>query len=74
MAGKANFTPEEWARVVASRMVAGRAITAADPSGLWGLLQEAFAGGRSLLDAKQSASANLLAKVASPHEVVRDQC
>lgn len=62
MSGKANFTQEEWGRVVASPMVAGMAITAADPSGLWGLLQEAFASGRSLLDAKQSAAGNALAK------------
>jgi hypothetical protein len=34
MAGKSNLTPEEWARVVASPMVAGMAITAEDPSGL----------------------------------------
>jgi hypothetical protein len=62
MAGKANFTPEEWARVVASPMVAGMAITAADPSGLWGLLKEALAGGWSLAEAKQDAGANALAK------------
>jgi len=62
MAGKVNFTPEEWARVVTSPMVAGMAITAADPSGLWGLLKEAVAGGWSLLDAKQNAAANPLAK------------
>src|SRR5215212_2954967 len=61
MAGKVNFTPEEWARVVTSPMVAGMAITAADPSGLWGLLKEAMAGGWSLLDAKQNAAANPLA-------------
>jgi hypothetical protein len=62
MAVKANFTPEEWTRIVTSPMVAGMAITAADPSGLWGLLKEAFAGGQSLLAAKQDASANPLAK------------
>ena len=62
MAGKPDFAPEEWARVVASPMVASMAITAADPSGLWGLLKEAMAGGWSLLDAKQSATANPLAK------------
>jgi hypothetical protein len=62
MAGKANFTPDEWARVVASPMVAGMAVTAADPSGLWGLLQEAFAGGRWLLEAAQRAGAGELAK------------
>jgi hypothetical protein len=62
MAGKESFSPEEWARVVASPMVASMAITAADPSGLWGLMKEAFAGGQSLLAAKQSAGANPLAK------------
>jgi hypothetical protein len=43
-------------------MVASMAITAADPSGLWGLLKEAFSGGQSLLAAKQSGDANSLAK------------
>ena len=62
MAGKADFTPEEWARIVASPMVAGMAITAADPSGLWGLMKEAMAGGWSLVEAKQNAAANPLAK------------
>jgi hypothetical protein len=62
MAGKADFSQDEWARVVASPMVVGMAITAADPSGLWGLLKEAMASGWSLLDAKQNATANPLAK------------
>ena len=38
MATKADFTVEEWGRILASPMVAGMAITAADPSGVWGLL------------------------------------
>lgn len=62
MAGKANFTPDEWARVVASPMVASMAITAADPSGLWGLLKEAMSGGWALLEARQGAQTNPLAK------------
>ena len=62
MAGKTSFTPEEWARVVASPMIASMAITAADPSGLWGLLKEAMAGGWALLEAKQDAGANSLVK------------
>ena len=45
MAGKASFISDEWARVVPSPMVASMAITAADPSGLWGLLKEAMSGG-----------------------------
>lgn len=62
MANQASFTPEEWARVVGSPMVAGLAITAADPSGLWGLLKEAMSGGWVLLEAKQDANANPLVK------------
>lgn len=62
MASKASFTPDEWARVVSSPMVAGIAITAADPSGLWGLLKEAMASGWALVEAKQNAGANPLVK------------
>jgi hypothetical protein len=40
MATKTDFTAEEWGRLLASPMVAGMAITAADPSGVWGLLKE----------------------------------
>jgi hypothetical protein len=34
-------------------MVVGTAITAADPSGLWGIMKEGMAGGWALLPAKQ---------------------
>jgi hypothetical protein len=62
MASKANFTPEEWSRISGSAMVAGMAVTASDPSGLWGLLKEGMAGGWALLEARQSATANELIK------------
>ncbi|QFU16245.1 hypothetical protein [Microvirga thermotolerans] len=62
MAGKANFTPDEWARIVASPMVAGMAITAAEPSGLWGLLKESMSSGWALLEAKQDAGASPLVR------------
>ena len=62
MATKANFTSEEWGKLLASPMVAGMAITAADPSGLWGLLQEGMAGGWALLEARQNIQANPLVK------------
>lgn len=62
MAGKADFTPEEWARVAASPMVAAMAVTAADPSGLWGLLKEAMAGGWSLVEARRDPAAQPLVK------------
>ncbi len=62
MASKAAFTPEEWAQIVASPMVAGMAITAADPGGLWSILRESIAGGSSLVRVKQDVAANPLAK------------
>src|SRR3954462_1802181 len=62
MATKTNFTAEEWGRVLASPMVAGMAITAADPSGVWGLLKEGMAGGWALVEAKQNAQARPLVK------------
>jgi hypothetical protein len=43
-------------------MVTGMAITAADPSGLWGLLKESMSSGWALLSAKQDANANTLVK------------
>ena len=45
MANKASFTPDEWTKVMESVAVTGMAVTAADPSGLWGMLKEALAGG-----------------------------
>ena len=34
MATKSDFTSQEWGKLLASPMVAGMAITAADPSGV----------------------------------------
>ena len=62
MATKSNFTSEEWGKLLASPMVAGMAITAADPGGLWGLLKEGMAGGWALLEARQNTQANQLVK------------
>jgi hypothetical protein len=62
MASKSDFTPAEWAQIVASPMVAGMAITAADPGGLWSILRESIAGGSSLVEVKQDVAANPLAK------------
>ncbi|MGY8661919.1 hypothetical protein Q3C01_06050 [Bradyrhizobium sp. UFLA05-109] len=43
-------------------MNAGIAITAAEPSGLWGLLKESFASGAALSQAATDPSANALVK------------
>jgi hypothetical protein len=47
MASRASFTQDEWARVMAAPVVTGLAITAADPSGLWGLLKEGMTSSAS---------------------------
>ena len=62
MASKAVFTAEEWNQVLGGVFMAGFAVTAADPSGLWGLLKETFASGRALIEAKNNASASELSK------------
>lgn len=62
MASKQDFTPEEWTQVLMSPTIAGMAITAADPSGLWGMLKESFASGAAFVAAKSDPSANPLVK------------
>jgi len=59
---KSNFTPDEWKVLLESVMAASIAITAAEPSGLWGLLKESFAGGTELAKAKMDPSADALVK------------
>ncbi|HEY8246396.1 MAG TPA: hypothetical protein VIG38_03830, partial [Hyphomicrobium sp.] len=59
---KQNFTPEEWSKIVQSVVLSGMAVTAADPSGLIGLLQESFASGSALLKAKTDPGASELIK------------
>ena len=62
MADKTSFTKEEWTLLLESPMIAGMAITAAEPSGLWGLLKESFAGGTALTRAVTGADTNALVK------------
>ena len=62
MTSKAAFTADEWNQVLGGVFMAGFAVTAADPSGLWGLLKETFASGRALMEAKSNASASELSK------------
>lgn len=62
MVDKTNFTNDEWTLLLKSPMIAGMAITAADPSGLWGLLKESFTGGAALTQAATDPGANALVK------------
>jgi hypothetical protein len=62
MTDKSNFTPEEWRLLLESVMMAGIAVSAAEPSGLWGLLKESFAEGSALMQAKMDPGSNPLIK------------
>lgn len=61
MTDKASFTPDEWTALISSPLLAGMAVTVAEPSGLWGMLREGMASARAMVEAK-SASGSALAK------------
>ena len=58
MATKTDFTAEEWSEVLGSVMMAGMAVTLADPSGLIGMTQEGLASGSALVAAKTDPNSN----------------
>ena len=62
MVDKSSFTSDEWKLLLESVMMAGIAVSAADPSGLWGLLKESFASGSELVKAKMDPGTNALIK------------
>jgi hypothetical protein len=62
MVDKSNFTPDEWKVLLESVMMAGIAVTAAEPSGLWGVLKESFAGSTAIATAKMDAGSSALIK------------
>ncbi len=64
MASKSDFTPVEWRKLVQSPLLAGYAVSAADPSGFIGLLQEAFAAARMVSQAHAEAGDALIKSVA----------
>lgn len=61
-----SFTETEWNDVIAAPMIAGFAITAADPGGLWGAVKEASATAGALRDAQGANS--LAGKVVEAYE------
>jgi hypothetical protein len=64
MASKQDFTPEEWNQVLEGIMLSGIAVSAADPSGLWGTLKEAFASSSAMAASKRDPGSNELVKAA----------
>jgi hypothetical protein len=62
MTHKENFTPEEWSKLLESTMLAGMAVSAADPNGLWGTIKEALASRWALSASKIDSCSNELVK------------
>lgn len=64
MTNKSDFAPAAWRRLVRSPLLAGYAVSAADPSGFVGMLQEAFAAARAVADARRGPGDALIKAVA----------
>ncbi|MGA8171246.1 MAG: hypothetical protein WB816_10545 [Methylocystis sp.] len=64
MATKSDFTADEWKTVLESPILAGFAISAADPSGFISTIKEGWAEATELATAKTSASDELIKAVA----------
>jgi hypothetical protein len=64
MVNKQNFTPDEWTKILESIMLAGAAVSAAEPSGLWGTIKEGLASGSEIAKAKLDLGTNELIKAA----------
>ncbi|MGH6914300.1 MAG: hypothetical protein ACREH3_11415 [Geminicoccales bacterium] len=62
MASKATFTADEWKQLLESPMLSAMAVTAAEPSGLWGVVKEGFAASGALARAKSDAASSELIK------------
>jgi hypothetical protein len=63
MAGKSDFAPAEWRKVLEAPLLAGFAISAADPSGFIETLEEAFASASALAEAKAGGGEGLIKAV-----------
>jgi hypothetical protein len=64
MVDKSAFTSDEWGSVLAGVLLSAMAVTAAEPSGLVGLVQEGMAGGRILLEESKNPSGGLIRTIA----------
>jgi hypothetical protein len=62
MSGKIDFTTDEWNQLLQGVLLSGLAVTAAEPSGLFGSMKEAFASAGALAKAKADPNANELIK------------
>lgn len=60
MSVRDQYAPQDWARVVGAPMLAGIAVTAADPGGLWGAVKESAAVAGTIAKANAPGAENPL--------------
>jgi hypothetical protein len=60
MAGKSDFTPEEWALLCKSPMLAALVVVAASPSGPFGIIKEMIAVAKLVAETKAKGGADAL--------------
>ena len=65
MSIKDKFTEQEWEELVQAPMLAGMAVTAADPGGLWAAIKEGSGMARTLAEAKSNPDPDSLPSVIS---------
>jgi hypothetical protein len=64
MANKANFTKDQWDKILQAPLLVGFAVSAGDPGGFIGTLQESMASASALAAAKADAGGDALIKAA----------
>ena len=67
MATRADFTPDEWQRIATAPFITSLIVTVASPSGPIGIMQEAFAVSKSLVEASREPGQGTLL-----HELLAD--
>jgi hypothetical protein len=67
MALKDSFTAEEWARVIGAPMLAGIAVTAAEPGGIWGAVKESAAVAGAMGKAKAEGGDALIGEIVAAY-------
>jgi len=68
MSLKDAFAPEDWARIVGAPMLAGIAVTAAEPGGLWGAVKESTAVAGAMRAGKEPGANPLIAEIVAAYE------
>jgi hypothetical protein len=70
MTAKADFTPEDWAAIVRAPLIAGMAISLADPGGPIELTKESVAAMKSVLEPVGGEQPELVAAVRADFEAL----